>query len=327
MRVGVFFSCGLGNAVLLIPLINAMRADGHSVVGIFTSKYACNELFAFLDILDEKVILQNKWISLVKSVFSRIEYDIVFLDRFSNNRSNLFYADRTSRKIVSQFRNPDFVSNKISIIRPEPPRHMVLMNLQLGGYKADMIHFQKRPKPKDYAVFQPGGGTGQTSWKIWRIENWARILNLINIELVVIGDSNDAYLGKQMQECGFKFTNLIGKTSVAVMTEIVAGGSFYLGHDSGPMHIAAIHQVPTFTVWGGSSPMLYGYDQIAPELHTVIYSNPSCGPCDSWLAPNRSKVNHPQDCPYLECLELIQVDAAINLFNLFLKKVANSLQT
>src|SRR5690606_655579 len=118
------------------------------------------------------------------------------------------------------------------------------------------------------------------------------IFKRIDHPIVVIGDKNELALGKQLKDAGIKnIDNKIGKTTIRKMVQIVASGGIYIGHDSGPMHIAAAAGVPTFTLWGGSNSTLFGYERLYPENHRAIQLSVSCNPCDSWLKRNTTRVN------------------------------------
>ena len=77
---------------------------------------------------------------------------------------------------------------------------------------------------------------------------------------------------------------------------------FYIGLDSGLMHIAVALNKPTFTVWGASNPILYGYEWIDPKKHKIVSLNLKCAPCSAWINPNTSRVTNPLECPDFKCI-------------------------
>jgi lipopolysaccharide heptosyltransferase I len=70
--------------------------------------------------------------------------------------------------------------------------------------------------------------------------------------------------------------NLMGKTSLPGMIELLRASSVMLTNDSGPMHIAAALELPTVALFGPTDPTLTGpYG----DRHHVLQSQVDCAPC------------------------------------------------
>jgi ADP-heptose:LPS heptosyltransferase len=89
--------------------------------------------------------------------------------------------------------------------------------------------------------------------------------------------------------------------------EIIYNSKYYIGLDSGLMHIAVALNKPTFTIFGASNPKLYGYGWMG-EKHKMISLNLSCSPCSSWLNANTSRVSNPNQCPDFKCIKGISIE-------------------
>ena len=56
----IFISAGLGDAVLLLPLIKRLKKDNYHLTAIITSSFNCEALFEHSDLFDEIVIFSYR---------------------------------------------------------------------------------------------------------------------------------------------------------------------------------------------------------------------------------------------------------------------------
>lgn len=56
----VFFSAGVGDAILLVPLVNELKKNGYKITGLFTSQYNCESIFEDTELFDSIEIKKNK---------------------------------------------------------------------------------------------------------------------------------------------------------------------------------------------------------------------------------------------------------------------------
>jgi ADP-heptose:LPS heptosyltransferase len=67
-----------------------------------------------------------------------------------------------------------------------------------------------------------------------------------------------------------RFFDLIGKTSLAQLPDVIASAKLVVSNDSGPMHLAAAQGVPVLALFGPTAPERYGpYPLNAPD-HWVL---------------------------------------------------------
>ena len=312
LRSAVFISSGLGNAITLVPLVNALKSVGHHVTGIFTSPFKCQDLFEHSEIFDEKIVVRSKTRLVMKSISKRNSFDYLFADRFSCTRKHFLLARSISNKTYIQYDIGDSPETFI-YKKPDPYAHSVSNNLKLAediigvGITPSLKFEERKLKNDGPIVFQPGGGNSKTPWKVWPLENWIEILQDIDHPITVIGDKTEFELANKLKQLKLKNLNIqIGQTNIQKMVHLVSEASLFIGHDSGPMHVAAALGVPTFTIWGGSDVQLFGYEKLYPETNKCIKLSVSCNPCDSWLNRNTSRVVSPINCPDFKCIKEIQ---------------------
>ncbi len=275
MKAAVLISTGLGNAIMLVPAINALRKAGYEVDGIFTSPYRCEELFEDSPILEEKIGLASKSQILSYGLKNRLNYDVVVLDQFACTKKHFWLAKIIGKRIFAQTADVTSIKKKIVYVPYISGNHGVMENLRLIQEVTDSqelnYRFIEPQKRANYVVFQPGSGNNKTPWKNWSLNNWIKVLANVKMPIKVIGDHNERSLIPELKKLNHPNMDiLIGEQSIGDMVKTIASAKAYLGHDSGPMHISVACNIPTFVIWGGSPKSDYAYDDILPDKNMVI---------------------------------------------------------
>ncbi|MFT5130852.1 MAG: heptosyltransferase-1 [Rhodothermales bacterium] len=100
----------------------------------------------------------------------------------------------------------------------------------------------------------------------------------------LLGAPEERDVGEEiLSACGHpRLHNLMGRTSLPAMIELLRTSSLMLTNDSGPMHIAASLELPTVALFGPTDPTLTGpYG----DRHRVFQSKVDCAPCFQRLCP------------------------------------------
>ncbi len=339
----LFFSAGLGDAALLIPLIKSLKERGFLVTGFFNSKHPCEEIFSRIHLLDEIIVSKNKSRQLSFLLSHIASYDIAFVNYFAANRANLITACLVSsqihvnRKINSSIEK--IFNSRISFTEPDKNLHDAEQNLRLTGkqqpklslqdFHIDFIPFKKEGLPHSFIAVQISAGNNKVSYKNWPVKNWIEFLKLLlqnypDKKLVLLGDENEVNLSEQiLNELNSNVLSLIGKTSVTEAMNVLAQAEFFIGLDGGLMHLAVALKKPTFTLWGPSSTDLYGYEKFNPQIHKCIYLDLPCRPCSAWINANHTKAASPELCPDHACLQQLLSQEVYTHF----RQYVNSLPT
>jgi len=337
----VFFSAGLGDAVLLIPLIKSLKERGFHVTGFFNSVHPCEEIFSRITLLDDIVVCKNKNKQALFSLAHLFKFDAAFVNYFASNRKNMLTACLlaqevfTNRKVNSWLL--DFFRSKIKYTEPIPDIHDAEQNLHLTGKQVPKVSLQdfhidfnpvKRPElPDSFIAVQVSAGNNKITYKNWPVKNWIEFLKLLlqnypEKKIVLLGDANEVILSEQITtELKTNVYSFIGKTNVSEAMNILSQSEFFIGLDGGLMHLAVALKKPTFTIWGPSSIILYGYDQFNAAVHKCVHLLLSCNPCSAWINPNHSKAKNPESCPDHVCLMQLQPQEVFTHF----KQYVNSL--
>ena len=105
------------------------------------------------------------------------------------------------------------------------------------------------------------------------------------------------YTEDKMVEESDKIINLIGKTNLVEVMEIIALSEGVISNDSGLMHVSASLDKKIIALFGSSSPT-YTPPLISKEKRDIIYKNLDCSPCFKRVCP----------LGHTKCLNDIKVD-------------------
>jgi len=155
----------------------------------------------------------------------------------------------------------------------------------------------------------PGATYG--SAKRWYPEEFAKVADYFakDFDIVIFGGPGEIKIANEVAQHiqAKNVTNLAGKTSIQSLIEQIAGLSFFVTNDSGPMHIAAAYQIPTVALFGPTR-----------SDETSQWKNPNgylishdleCAPCMKRVCPIHTH----------ECMKGIQAAEVINLISAHLK--------
>jgi len=117
----------------------------------------------------------------------------------------------------------------------------------------------------------------------WGQERWRELLEVLgpacgHLGCVFIGSPDEAQRAAKCLEpwLGPKL-NLCGRTGVRLSAAILAGASVFVGHDSGPMHLAASAGAPCVAIFAARNPPGKWFP--LGEGHQVFYHRVSCMGC------------------------------------------------
>jgi heptosyltransferase-3 len=96
--------------------------------------------------------------------------------------------------------------------------------------------------------------------KDWGEDNWAKLLAMLSAKLpdttlVFLGSPDESERSEKLSRVwAGRSLNLCGKTSPRVSAAILEHCRLFIGHDSGPMHLAAVTGVPTIGLFSWFNP-------------------------------------------------------------------------
>lgn len=138
-----------------------------------------------------------------------------------------------------------------------------------------------------------------TPWqsKCWPIENFAALIKAMQKELackiVITGSNEEAQAALRLQVLAdTRMAIAAGKTTFGQLAALIKRCSLYITNDTGPMHIAAISQVPLIALFGGGYLKRFDPRNISKNA-IVLHKDVDCSPCNK------------EHCDSMKCLKNI----------------------
>lgn len=127
-------------------------------------------------------------------------------------------------------------------------------------------------------VVHPGAAFGSRRWPV---ERWREVVAELvgsGLPLVVTGTADEAALTQAVAEVGAGVIDLGGRLTPRELAQLIGAARLLLSADTGVAHLATAYRTPSVTLFGPTSPALWG-PAIDPEIHeTVWLSRPGDAP-------------------------------------------------
>jgi len=244
---------------------------------------------------DECYILTNSYKSALIPFIAKIKKRISYLGEFRYGLINIIKKP-IDRKLGMVNRYLNLIDQKhTSKITP-------MLNI---NPKKELI-FERFKLCSKYLVFCPDAEYG--SAKRWPTEKWLNLAKELSKHHHIVIVGLDTEIGNEFDNIISKeITNLIGKTNLVEVMEIIACSEGVVSNDSGLMHVSASLDRKTIALYGSSSPT-YTPPLISKKKRDIIYKDLDCSPCFKRVCPLGHK----------KCLNDIQVkevkESAVKLF-------------
>ena len=222
-------------------------------------------------------------------------------NRFSVGRDRKFLTKTLDKRIINTVSSTtDFAAQTNAKLISE----VLGINLDKGMTECDVslpnIHERNEVdnllykfglRDKDFIVLSPFASSIERDWPLEEVK---KLLNAIkekyNIPVVIVGNTFNEELNNWCQY------NLLCKTNIMQLIELIRRAKCLITPDSGPMHIAGALHTPCIALFSKDTPSRW-----APKKFCwPIYLNYDCSPCDSKVFRN---------CPYgLKCMKNITAE-------------------
>ena len=287
MKILICAHTGVGNLILKFPFINAVKHVFHNpeIIYLGKKKYGIKQVIEIVDSSnkiieyddDKNIIYKIKfWSNLRKehidyvflpfdSVGSKIAVWIMLIGA-KKIFAHVFMHERLKIFLYSSLR-------KVSMVPILPSRHEIDLNYDLLQSSMDRkvrrirklelvlkfdLHCIKKYNLEinNYIVIQIGAANGNESAKVWRIENFIKLIEHLNAnysahKIVLVGDIGDWVKCKNIiEQSKITIINTIGKTSLIDLFMLINNAKLIVCHDSAVMHIASILNKNTIALYG-----------------------------------------------------------------------------
>jgi heptosyltransferase II len=307
MRVLIEVPTWLGDAVMVTPalenLVNHFKDIEISLLGSFASV----EVLKNHPKVTEIFVLDKKYINLFKTLWEVGEFDVIF--SFRSSPRSKFINFCLNSKIKYQFDKNKYVKGH------QVEKYNTFINDCINiNSKAKRLKLYSEindiSKENKLLGINPGASYGRA--KRWYPKEFADVaIKLSNqYDIIIFGGHEEVDIAADIEryfiDHGLEnYQNLAGKTSVDELVKKISNLDLFITGDSGPMHIAAVFQIPSITIFGPTN--YVETSQWMNEKSMIVKSNLECQPCMKRTCP----LNHHNCMKMVKSSEVL--DALIKL--------------
>lgn len=277
----------LGDCVLTLPLASAIRAHAPGAKIAWIVEKPGQQLLADHSAIDELIAVSSGWLKRPRQLMAirkqlRAFAPDVCIDPQSLIKSSvLAWLSGAKRRIgfgqpigreLAPYLNTELVVPETEHLTDRTLGLLAPLDISIPDQaNFDLPHFEEAAKQNrpfldshhlgcDFAVINPGAGWASRRWPPRRYGAIARYLGQTHqIPSVVAwaGDDEQAMANEIIQRSGGHGI-LAPKTNLQRLTELLRRAAFYVGSDTGPMHIAAAVNTPCIALYGPTMPTRSG---------------------------------------------------------------------
>ena len=173
-----------------------------------------------------------------------------------------------------------------------PPETVLRYVPEDFGFLDALLESLDLPSGKPYMVIHPGAKRESKKWpSSYYSELIRKMIGRGYPTPVLLGDRGEADLLSEIQiRSGFPVPILAGGLPLDLLPLFLGRASFFVGNDSGPLHMAALSGVPTVSFYGSSDPGRTG-PWGPSSRNRVLREAIACSPCGDFV----------KDCSHMTC--------------------------
>lgn len=349
MKILVIFFPGLGNSLLLVPMLKSIRTkERDAEIDVLIKEPIAKEILMQVGLVRRFIKYRppakgfGRWVERVK-LFNRLrkeQYDIVIQtsQRARIRESIVLALARGREKIgISGNKLHDWVLTKP--VLPRVPVHetewyyrllfacdISPAALTLPVFSPDEAAIQKAEEqlhglPKPIIGFHPGCGEA-LAYKRWPPEKFGELADLLIVRyeahIVLFGGPGEEPLVNKVQRCITRrsVSSLVGKLKISETAAAIRKCECLVSNDSGLMHLAGAMGKPVVAVFGPSSIVK---NRPLGRYHQLVYSRDAdCDPESNQMCENcKGMWKNRRQVP--RCLEELSVEAVVGAVSTFLR--------
>ncbi|MEN6414740.1 MAG: lipopolysaccharide heptosyltransferase II [Veillonellales bacterium] len=311
---------GLGDVILTTPILKALKQKYPDSRITFVTSPNCLPIVQGLDFIDE-VITYEKHVDSVWKVVKKIwRYDLALCIDFKYRSAVMAFLAGIPLRAGLKHKRKLFLTHPVD--KPpewestyEPLNFSYVLKQSVGiEFDADLtrLYVPEISKTEQIAVDEmlavqgiKGGSpyivlAPVTSWppKDWPEDRYVELVRSLIEEysypVVLLGAPSDAEKVVTLDKLD-GVVNLMGRTTVMQMVEIIRRANLLVGGCSGPLHIAGAVRTPFVALYGPTSPREW-----APKTKGITISHDDRFPCSPCLVEMVG-------CPEKPCMQAISV--------------------
>jgi heptosyltransferase II len=302
MRILIELPTWLGDTVMATPAIeNLTNFFDDSQITLIGSYVAVDALKNHPKVI-KAIVLDKKYSNLYSNGKILGEFDFFF--SFRGSIRSKFLKFSVAAKAKFQFDKRKY--NKMHQV--EKYNNFINDSLNTNTIAGKLIlHNIKKSKNDNNKLLGINPGASYGSAKRWTSKEFANVAFALSSEydIVIFGGPGEigfaADIEKYLIEKNVNnYQNLTAKTTITELIDQISSLDLFITGDSGPMHIAAVFQVPTVAIFGPTNDN--ETSQWLNEKSLIVKKSLECQPCMKRTCP----------LEHQNCMKLIKASDVLN---------------
>ncbi len=315
-RVVAIKLVGMGDAVLLLPALAALRAAPGAELTVVTTRRAA-AVFTAPGVADRVIVLERRGgagrlraaVRALRAAEAVLDFEqhvywsaaLTLLARRTARRHGFRTASRARNRAYDQLVDPGRTPRPMKMIFDELARSAGaqpaagLLPLPAGAAarsQADAWRAAHGLRSGGYAVLTPGSGAS-VRFRRLPASTWAEIADGLPAgwAVVVAGTPLDGALAEEIARRARRPVMVELGLPLEALARVFAGAARVIATDSGPMHLAAAMGAPVTGIFGPDTPQRY-----APigEHARSVWLGLACSPCNNCWVYREARCTNPE---------------------------------
>ena len=262
----------LGEFLLNVPVLRAIKETFGNACLTLVVNSSVKEVAERIQYEDELVVWENKKHSLKEILrfgksLKHKKYDVCLILNPSKEFNLISFLAGIPVRVGYDRKWGFLLTKKMKDIKHLGNRHEVDCNLELAGLigaktadKSLSLKVEEKTFPelagRNNIVIHPFTSDAVKQWPIERFQLLAkRISGELGLGVLIIGKEESGCIGKvKFDNLGKNIVNMINKTSLIELAQVIKQCQLFVSCDSGPMHLAASVGVPVIALFRNDLP-------------------------------------------------------------------------
>ena len=285
MRIFIELPTWLGDTVMVTPAIENLANYFNDSEITLIGSVAAIEILKNHPKVTKTYVLEKNYFNLYNTIKSFGEFDVFFSFRSS-------FRSKFMKFFISSKRKYQFDKNKfINTHQVEKYNNFVNDSLNINTFASKLIlHTEKKNKDGKNKLLGINPGASFGSAKRWYPKEFADVASDLSsqYDIIIFGGPGEKDIANDIEnyliEKGVdNYQNLAAQTTIKELITQISYLDLFITSDSGPMHLAAVFQVPTVAIFGPTKDN--ETSQWMNEKSIIVKKNLECQPCMKRTCP------------------------------------------
>jgi heptosyltransferase II len=285
MKILIELPTWLGDTVMATPAIeNLTNYFNASEITLLGSLVAIEALKNHPNVT-KTYVLEKNYFNLYKTIKSFDGFDVFF--SFRSSLRSKFIKFCISSKSKYQFDKKKYIKDH----QVEKYNNFINDSLNINTFASKLIlHSKEKNTDGKNKLLGINPGASYGSAKRWYPKEFADVASDLSnqYDIIIFGGPDEKDIAKDIEKYLIEkgvdnYKNLAAKTTINELINQISNLDLFITGDSGPMHLAAVFQIPTVAIFGPTKDN--ETSQWMNEKSMIVKKNLECQPCMKRTCP------------------------------------------